>query len=107
MPFCSLNSALRSAYNLLLSIRGVKVPTYEFLIDSMRLFQCANMKHTETFVFLHADKTLVVLCRLLLLLLFLALSLLAMVLQSNDIKTIKAGSPLEMRNWNSNVKNFL
>lgn len=34
----------------------------------------------------------VVLCRLLLLLLFLALSLLAMVLQSNDIKNIKAGS---------------
>lgn len=105
VPFYSFNSALRSAYNFLLSIRGVKFPTYAFQIDALRLFQCANTKHTETFVFLHAGKMPVVLCRLLLL--FLALSLLAMVLQSNDIKNIKAGSPLEMRNCNSNIKNFL
>lgn len=83
--FVHFHSALRSAYNFLLSIQGVKAPTYAFQIDSIRLFRCASTKHTETFDFLHTGKMPVMLGRLLLLLIFLAWSLLS-VLQSNDIK---------------------
>lgn len=96
----SLHAIFFSAYE------GLRFPTYAFQIDTIRLFQCANTKHRETFVFLHAGKIPVVPCRLLLLL-FLALSLLATVLQSNDIKNTKAGSPLQTRNCNSSIKTFL